>query len=80
MLNRTQLVESIAGLIKNGINMDGYNLFECNLFLKELNDFINTETSLSSYYKNRKVVMCDILKPKNFDPSLLEFSEVKTNK
>ena len=24
--------------------------------------------------------MCDILKPKNFDPSLLEFSEVKTNK
>ncbi len=24
--------------------------------------------------------MCDILKPKNFDPNLLEFSEVKTNK
>ncbi len=24
--------------------------------------------------------MCDILKPKNFNPSLLEFSEVKTNK
>ena len=24
--------------------------------------------------------MCDILKPKNFDPSRLEFSEVKTNK
>jgi hypothetical protein len=66
MLNRTQLVESIAGLIKNGINMDGYNLFECNLFLKELNDFINTETSLSSYYKNRKVTIESIF----FDPLL----------
>ncbi len=66
MLNRTQLVESIAGLIKNGINMDGYNLFECNLFLKELNDFINAETSLSSYYKNRKVTIESIF----FDPLL----------
>ena len=49
MINRSDLVQSVAQLIKNGINMDGYNLFECNLFMKELNDFINTETTLSSY-------------------------------
>jgi hypothetical protein len=36
MINRTELVQTIANLVKNGINMDGYNLFECNLFMKEL--------------------------------------------
>ena len=66
MINRSELVESMATLIKNGINMDGYNLFECNLFLKELNDFINNETTLSSYYKNRKVTVESIF----FDPLL----------
>ena len=46
--------------------MDGYSLFECNMFMKELNDFINTETTLSSYYKNRKVTIESIF----FDPLL----------
>ena len=66
MINRSDLVQSVAQLIKNGINMDGYNLFECNLFMKELNDFINTETTLSSYYKDRKVTIESIF----FDPLL----------
>lgn len=66
MINRTELVQTIANLVKNGINMDGYNLFECNLFMKELNDFINTETTLSSYYKNRKITVESIF----FDPLL----------
>ena len=66
MIDRTELVQTIANLVKNGINMDGYNLFECNLFMKELNDFINTETTLSSYYKNRKITVESIF----FDPLL----------
>ena len=66
MIDRSELVETIASLIKNGINMDGYSLFECNMFMKELNDFINTETTLSSYYKNRKVTIESIF----FDPLL----------
>jgi len=66
MTKRSELVKTVASLIANGINMDGYNIFECNLFMKELNDFINTETSLSSYYKNRKVTIESIF----FDPLL----------
>ena len=66
MTNKTELVETIADLIKNGINMDGCNIFECNLFMKELYDFINTETSLSAHYSNRKVTIESIF----FDPLL----------
>ena len=66
MTNRSELVESIASLIENGINMDGYNMFECNLFLKDLHDFINNESSLTAYYKNRKVTIESIF----FDPLL----------
>ena len=46
--------------------MDGYNIFECNVFLKELHEFINEETTLTSYYKNRKVTIESIF----FDPLL----------
>lgn len=66
MTNRSEIVESIASLIKNGICMDGYNIFECNVFLKELHEFINEETTLTSYYKNRKVTIESIF----FDPLL----------
>ncbi len=66
MTNRSDLVESIASLIKNGINMDGYNMFECNLFLKDLHDFVNEETGLTAHYNNRKVTIESIF----FDPLL----------
>ena len=66
MTSRSTLVESMASLIKDGINMDGYNMFECNLFLKDLHDFINTETTLTAYYKNRKVTIESVF----FDPLL----------
>ena len=66
MANRSEIVGSIVSLIKIGINMDGYNIFECNVFLKELHDFINEETTLTSYYKNRKVTIESIF----FDPLL----------
>ena len=45
MTNRIELVEAIGDLIKNGINMDGCNIFECNLFMKELHDEV-----LSKHY------------------------------
>ena len=66
MINRTEIVESIANLIKYGINMDGYNIFECNLFMKELHEFINVDSGLTSYYKNGKVTIESIF----FDPLL----------
>ena len=66
MTNRSEIVESIASLIKDGICMDGYNMFECNVFLKELHEFINEETTLTSYYKDRKVTIESIF----FDPLL----------
>ena len=66
MTNRIELVEAIGDLIKNGINMDGCNIFECNLFMKELHDFINTQTGLSAHYKDKKVTIESIF----FDPLL----------
>ncbi len=66
MTSRKVLVESIASLIKNGINMDGYNMFECNLFLKDLHVFVNEETGLTAHYSNRKVTIESIF----FDPLL----------
>ena len=41
-------------------------MFECNVFLKDLHEFINTETGLTAYYKNRKVTIESIF----FDPLL----------
>ena len=46
MVNRTEIVQSIASLIKSGINMDGYNIFECNEFLKDLHVFINEDNEV----------------------------------
>ena len=66
MVNRTEIVQSIASLIKSGINMDGYNIFECNEFLKDLHMFINEDTTLTAYYKNSKVTIESIF----FDPLL----------
>ena len=66
MTYRTELVNSIASLIKDGINMDGYNMFECNLFLKDLYDYINQESGLTAHYSNRKVTIESIF----FDPLL----------
>jgi len=66
MTDRTELVNSIASLIKDGINMDGYNMFECNLFLKDLYDYINQESGLTAHYSNRKVTIESIF----FDPLL----------
>ena len=74
MTSKTELVETITSLIKNGINMDGYNIFECNLFLKELFEFINVETGLTAYYKNRKVTIESVF----FEP--LFFFELEKTK
>lgn len=66
MISRTEMVKTIANLIKNGINMDGYNIFECNLFMKELNDFINVESHLIARYRKGKITVESVF----FDPIL----------
>ncbi len=57
MASRKEVVEVIGNLIKNGINMDNYNIFECNMFMKELSEFINAETHLSCEYAGKKITI-----------------------
>ena len=57
MSSREEVVRIIADLIKNGINMDNYNIYECNLFMKQLSEFINTDTHLSANYSGNKVTI-----------------------
>ena len=66
MTNKSELVRALADLIQNGLNMDGYSIFECNLFMKELYSFINSETSLNAHYSSGKVTIESIF----FDPLL----------
>ena len=65
-MNKDELVKNIADLIKNGINMDFYNTFECNLFMKELNEFINVSSHFNSHYTGNKILMESIF----FEPLL----------
>ena len=64
MVNKKEVVQTIASLIKNGINMDGCTIFECNLFMKELSDFINAETALNSHYQGSTLTVESVF----FDP------------
>ena len=66
MVSKAEIVKMISDLIKNGINLDNKNIFECNLFMKDLNEFLNCETSLSSRYSNGKITIESIF----FDPLL----------
>ena len=45
MTNRSEVVKIIADLIKNGINFDNISLYECNLFMKELAEFVNANNN-----------------------------------
>ena len=65
-MNKSELVKNIAELIKNGMNMDQYNTFECNLFMKELNDFINVNSHFNSHYSGDKISIESVF----FDPLL----------
>jgi len=66
MISKTELVKVVSSLINNGINMDNYNIFECNVFMKDLYGFINTNTHLNAHYSNRKITIESVF----FDPLL----------
>lgn len=61
-----ELVKSLADLIKNGLNMDNYNTFECNLFMKNLSEFLNARSPFNAHYTGNKITIESIF----FDPML----------
>ena len=66
MTDESVLVKTLSGLIKNGINMDNYNIFECNIFMKDLHAFINSKTHLNAHYSTNKITIESVF----FDPLL----------
>ena len=66
MTSKSEIVTIIRDLIDNGINMDKYSIYRCNLFMKELSDFINTDTHLNAHYSGKKITIESIF----FDPLL----------
>ncbi len=66
MTNRSEVVKIIADLIKNGINFDNISLYECNLFMKELAEFVNANTHLNAHYTGQKISMESVF----FEPLL----------
>jgi|TARA_E500000305_G_C3926642_1_gene190796 hypothetical protein len=55
MTNRSEVVKIIADLIKNGINFDNISVYECNLFMKELAEFVNVSTHLNAHYTGPRI-------------------------
>ncbi len=66
MANKDEIVKLVADLIKHGINMDNYNVFECNLFMKEMAEFINSNTHLNAHYSGSSITIESVF----FDPLL----------
>tara|TARA_Y100000114_G_scaffold152611_1_gene171164 strand:- start:800 stop:1174 length:375 start_codon:yes stop_codon:yes gene_type:complete len=57
MTNYSDLIEVLSRAVSNGINMDKYNIFECNLFMKELHEHLNLETNYVAHYAKRKITV-----------------------
>ena len=57
MTKHSELVEMLSRIISNGINMDKYNIFECNIVMKELYEYINLETPYSAFYSDKKITV-----------------------
>lgn len=55
MPDREEIVKVIADLIKHGINLDNKSIYHCNMFMKELYEFINTRTHLNAHYTGSKI-------------------------
>jgi len=66
MTSRSEVVKIIADLIKNGINFDNRSIYDCNLFMKELAEFVNTNTHLNAHYTGQKISMESVF----FEPLL----------
>jgi hypothetical protein len=57
MTNKEELVKIIGDFVSNGLNMDRYNTFECNLFMKDLNEFINVNSHFNGHYSGNKILI-----------------------
>jgi hypothetical protein len=66
MIHRKEVYPFISGLIKNGINFDDKETYECNNFMSQLSDFINRHTHLNSHHKGNKILIESVF----FDPLL----------
>lgn len=66
MPDREEIVKVIADLIKHGINLDNKSIYHCNMFMKELYEFINTRTHLNAHYTGSKISIESIF----FEPML----------
>ena len=66
MPSREEIIKIIADLIRNGIDMDNHTTIECSLFMKELSQFVNTNTHLNAHYYGSKVTIESVF----FDPLL----------
>ncbi len=65
-MNKDVIIRVIGDFIKNGLNLDDHNTFECNLFMKELFEFINKDTHYNAHYSGKRVSIESIF----FDPLL----------
>ena len=66
-VKRAEVIKVVGNLIKYGINMDNYNVYQCNLFLKELCNFLNETTTFSAIYSDNKVTIESVF----FDPIVI---------
>ena len=66
MTTRSEIVKIIADLIKNGISFDNKSVYECNLFMKELAEYVNANTHLNAHYSGQKISMESVF----FEPLL----------
>ena len=65
-MNKSRIVKVIGDFIQNGLNMDNYNIYQCNLFMKELSEFINCNTHFNAEYDGVKITIESVF----FDPIL----------
>ena len=63
-MNKEQTIRAIASFIKNGLNMDNYSVYDCNLFMKKLFDYINSDTHFSADYSGNRITIESVF----FDP------------
>jgi hypothetical protein len=63
-MSKELVVQVIGDFIKNGLNMDDYSIYECNLFMKELYDFINSNTHFNAHYSGSRITIESVF----FDP------------
>ena len=63
-MSKEEIVRIVGDFIKNGLDMDNYNIYECNLFMKELHEFINVNSHFNAHYSRNRITIESVF----FDP------------